>query len=106
MCDSVLMEMHPQRWGDPALAAPLPDATRGLVDMAIGTADTPAVEEVSLYGVRAADYQTVSAALFDALAAVLGDDFDPETRQAWAVAYNLMAETMLDGAASARPVGR
>jgi hemoglobin-like flavoprotein len=58
------------------------------------------------YGVRAADYQTVGAALLDALAAVLGDDFDPETRQAWAVAYNLMAETMLDGAASARPVGR
>jgi hemoglobin-like flavoprotein len=58
------------------------------------------------YGVRAADYPTVGAALFDALAAVLGEDFDPETREAWAVAYNLMAETMLDGAASARPVGR
>jgi methyl-accepting chemotaxis protein len=58
------------------------------------------------YGVRAADYKTVGAALLDALAAVLGDDFDPETRQAWLVAYNLMAETMLDGAASARPVGR
>ena len=58
------------------------------------------------YGVRAADYPTVGAALLDALAAMLGDDFDPETRQAWVVAYNLMAETMLDGAASARPVGR
>ena len=58
------------------------------------------------YGVRAADYPTVGAALLDALAAVLGDDFDAETRQAWVVAYNLMAETMLDGAASARPVGR
>src|SRR5215469_5113274 len=57
------------------------------------------------YGVRAADYQTVGAALLDALAAVLGDGFDPETRQAWVLAYNLMAETMLDGAASARPVG-
>jgi methyl-accepting chemotaxis protein len=57
------------------------------------------------YGVRAADYQTVGAALFDALAAVLGDGFDPETRQAWVLAYNLMSETMLDGAASARPVG-
>ena len=58
------------------------------------------------YGVRAADYPTVGAALIGALAAVLGDGFDPETRQAWVVAYNLMAETMLDGAASARPVGR
>ena len=58
------------------------------------------------YGVRAVDYPTVGAALLDALAAVLGDGFDPETRQAWVVAYNLMAETMLDGAASARPVSR
>ena len=57
------------------------------------------------YGVRA-DGRVVGAALLGALAAVLGDDFDPETRQAWVVAYNLMAETMLDGAASARPVGR
>lgn len=57
------------------------------------------------YGARVADYQTVGAALFDALAAVLGDGFDPQTREAWVVAYNLVAETMLDGAASARPVG-
>jgi methyl-accepting chemotaxis protein len=57
------------------------------------------------YGVRATDYQTVGAALFDALAAVLGDSFDAPTRQAWVMAYNLMAETMLEGAASARPIG-
>ena len=57
------------------------------------------------YGVRAADYQTVRAALLDALAAVLGEDFDPPTREAWTLAYNLMAETMLEGAASARPIG-
>jgi hemoglobin-like flavoprotein len=57
------------------------------------------------YGVRAADYETVGNALLDALAAVLGDGFDDPTRQAWALAYNLMAETMLEGAASARPIG-
>jgi hemoglobin-like flavoprotein len=57
------------------------------------------------YGVRAADYQTVCAALLDALAAVLGEEFDPPTREAWVVAYNLVAETMLEGAASARPIG-
>ena len=57
------------------------------------------------YGVRAADYQTVGDALLDALAALLGDGFDGPTRQAWALAYNLMAETMLEGAASARPIG-
>ena len=57
------------------------------------------------YGVRAADYQTVGAALIDALAFVLGDGFDAPTRQAWVLAYNLVAETMLEGAAAARPIG-
>jgi alkyldihydroxyacetonephosphate synthase len=60
------MEMHPQRWGDPALAAPLPDATRGLVDMAVGTADTPAVERVSL------PEPGLAADLLDSLRGVLG----------------------------------
>ena len=57
------------------------------------------------YGVRVADYQTVGEALFAALAAVLGDSFDAQTGEAWHIAYNLMAETMLEGAASARPIG-
>ena len=57
------------------------------------------------YGVRAADYQTVGDALLAALAAVLGDSFDAPAREAWALAYNLVAETMLDGAAAARPIG-
>ena len=58
-----------------------------------------------LYGVRAADYETVGAALLAGLASVLGDSFDAATRQAWALAYNLVAETMLEGAAAARPIG-
>ena len=37
------LEMHPSRWGDPAAAAPLPEATRGLVELALGVHDTPAV---------------------------------------------------------------
>ena len=57
------------------------------------------------YGVRAADYRTVGEALLAALAAVLGDSFDAPTREAWATAYNLVAETMLEGAAAARPLG-
>ena len=57
------------------------------------------------YGVRVADYQTVSDALLAALAGVLGDAFDASTREAWVSAYNLVAETMLEGAASARPIG-
>ena len=56
------------------------------------------------YGVRVADYQTVGDSLIAALAAVLGDSFDAQTREAWYIAYNLMAETMLEGAASARPI--
>ena len=54
------------------------------------------------YGVRAAHYQTLGDALLAALAAALGDDFDAPTREAWALAYNLVAETMLEGAATAR----
>ena len=57
------------------------------------------------YGVRAADYQTLGDALLAALAAILGDSFDAPTREAWALAYNLVAETMLEGAAAARPIG-
>jgi hemoglobin-like flavoprotein len=56
------------------------------------------------YGVRAADYRTLGDALLAALAAVLGDSFDARTREAWALAYNLVAETMLEGAAAARPI--
>jgi hemoglobin-like flavoprotein len=56
------------------------------------------------YGVRTADYQTLGDALLAALAAVLGDSFDAATREAWALAYNLVAETMLEGAATARPI--
>ena len=57
------------------------------------------------YGVRATDYTTVGTALIAALAAVLGPGFDDQTRHAWELAYNLVAETMLEGAASARPIG-
>jgi nitric oxide dioxygenase len=54
------------------------------------------------YRVRVADYETVGRALIGALAALLGDDFDLATREAWTIAYSLVAETMLDGAADAR----
>ena len=57
------------------------------------------------YGVHAVDYDTVGAALLAALAGVLGGTFDEPTRQAWEMAYNLVAETMLEGAAAARPIG-
>jgi alkyldihydroxyacetonephosphate synthase len=43
-----MIEMHPQRWGDPAKAAPLPDAARGLVELAFGLVDTPASDQVTV----------------------------------------------------------
>jgi nitric oxide dioxygenase len=57
------------------------------------------------YGVHVADYRTVENALLDALGVVLGERFDARAREAWTVAYNLVAESMLEGAASARPIG-
>jgi hemoglobin-like flavoprotein len=57
------------------------------------------------YGVRATDYQTVGDALIAAIGAILGDEFDAQTREAWVLAFNIVAETMLEGAAAARPIG-
>lgn len=57
------------------------------------------------YGVHAGHYRTVGDALIAAIAAALGAEFDAETREAWVLAYNIVAETMLEGAASARPIG-
>jgi hemoglobin-like flavoprotein len=57
------------------------------------------------YGVRAADYRTVGDSLIAALADVLGEEFDTATREAWELAFNIVAETMLEGAAAARPIG-
>lgn len=50
------------------------------------------------YGVRTAHYRTVGRALIEALATVLGDRFDDATREAWVLAYNLVAECMMAGA--------
>jgi alkyldihydroxyacetonephosphate synthase len=36
------VEMHPQRWGDPAAATALPESALGLVDLAFGLQDRPA----------------------------------------------------------------
>jgi len=57
------------------------------------------------YGVRAANYQTVGDSLIAALAGTLGEEFDTATREAWELAFNIVAETMLEGAAAARPIG-
>jgi len=60
--------MHPQRWGDPASAAPLPESTRGLVELAFGgVKDTPAAESFQLPPALAEE-------LLDSLTAVAGAD--------------------------------
>jgi hemoglobin-like flavoprotein len=52
------------------------------------------------YGVQAAHYDTVGAALLKTLGQGLGDDFTPLVRQAWTEVYGLMARVMTDAAAS------
>ncbi len=72
------VEMHPQRWGDPAAAADLPDSARGLIELAFGLADTPALEAVSV------PPSALTDALLDPLRTALGPEHvrtDDETRR-------------------------
>jgi hemoglobin-like flavoprotein len=50
------------------------------------------------YGVRVGHYRTMAAALLEALGAALGPAWTADAAEAWALAYNLTAETMLSGA--------
>ena len=52
------------------------------------------------YGVRVAHYKTVGEALLAALQEVGGEAFTERHREAWSLAYNMMAETMMHGARS------
>jgi len=54
------------------------------------------------YGVEERHYDTVGAALLDALEYLLGPEFTPEVKEAWLAIYTLMADTM-KGAASKIP---
>ncbi len=53
------------------------------------------------YGVEAAHYATVGAALLWTLEQGLGADFTPATRAAWAQAYDTLATVMKDAALAA-----
>lgn len=46
------------------------------------------------YGVKASHYDTVGAALLDTLEKGLGDDFTPETKEAWTITYTTLATVM------------
>ena len=71
-------EMHPQRWGDPASATTLPDSARGLIEMAFGLDERPAVESSPL------PESALDATLLDGLRDLLGAEnvlTDDETRR-------------------------
>lgn len=55
------------------------------------------------YGVTAASYDTVGAALISALETGLGDAFTPQVRQAWIACYATMATTMKAAAGRREP---
>ena len=54
------------------------------------------------YGVKTEHYGTVGAALLWTLEQGLGDAFTPEVRDAWAAAYDLLANVMQLGAIEAQ----
>lgn len=64
----------------------------------------PAVQDLGRrhvgYGVQDAHYDTVGAALLWTLETGLGPAFTPETKQAWAKTYDLVATVMKDAAAA------
>ncbi len=60
------LEMHPQRWGDPAAATPLPEAARGLIELVFGLDERPAVEPSAL------PTPVLEPALLDGLRALVG----------------------------------
>jgi len=51
-----------------------------------------------IYGVDAAHYETVGAALLWVLEQGLGEYFTEEVEQAWVIAYGLIATTMIEAA--------
>ena len=64
----------------------------------------PVLEDLALrhvaYGVKPDHYPLVGEALLQMLDEVLGDDFTPETQQAWAKAYDELSSLMISRAYS------
>ena len=77
-------------------------AVRGLRDL---EKLVPAVRDLGkrhiAYGVQNQHYATVGSALLWTLGQVLGEEFTPEVKEAWATVYGVLAATMQEGAAAA-----
>ena len=54
------------------------------------------------YGAHSAHYPIVGAVLIGAMADVAGEAWTPEYTQAWSEAFELVAQTMIEGAAEVR----
>ena len=104
---------------DPALAAmftsdPLIQRTRFAAELAallgaVRSLDTFCSTAKSLgarhrdYGVHAVHYRLLGDALLAAVGAAVGEGWTTEVEEAWTLAYNLTAETMMTGAMQAPP---
>jgi len=53
------------------------------------------------YGARPEHYPVVGAVLIASMAAVAGDEWKPEHEAAWGAAFEIVAATMIEGAAQA-----
>jgi hemoglobin-like flavoprotein len=51
------------------------------------------------YGVKPEHFATVGQALLDTLAVGLGEGFTPDVREAWATAYGVLADVMMEAMA-------
>ena len=54
------------------------------------------------FGARSEHYPVVGASLIGAMTAIAGDDWKPEYESAWGAAFEIVAATMLEGAAEAQ----
>jgi hemoglobin-like flavoprotein len=53
------------------------------------------------YGARPEHYPVVGSVLIASMAAIAGDEWKPEYESAWSAAFEIVAATMLEGAAEA-----
>jgi len=85
-----------------------------MLELIVGNLDRleevlPTVRELGVrhvkYGVRHEDYDALKKALLWMFEQALGDEFDPETRAAWARCYDLVADEMKAAARAAIEAG-